>query len=411
MICNFKVLILKWKMYNKLRNFLNLLLLKISFTLLLISSLSFVYSGNPFYTKLNFPIVDSLKTNNDLSGIKLIFVGDLMCHSPQFNNAFVDSLSIYDFNVSFSLVKDIIKNGDLAFGNFETVLAGVEKKFSGYPLFNSPDEFLFAIKNAGFNVLNLANNHILDRGYAGLVRTSEMIDSLNILRLGAFTSQEDRDSVRLFEKGEFKIAILSYSYSTNGNKIKNLYSVNIISDSLLKKDISMAKNKNANLIVVYFHFGEEYQRNYNKFQKKIIDSAFKSGADIIVCSHPHVVQSFSKIIFDSTNNPNKSGQVIDTGFVSYSLGNFISNQDGVYKQEGAILELNITRTLDKNFLENVQIYLTYCFKGIYNSRKKHIVIPVNLFGTDSLKQMGFKLSVSDIEKIDQIKKDTIFKIK
>lgn len=371
--------------------------LKITIILILFSSLAFISNEDSLYIK---DLIDEEKNDS----LKLIFVGDLMCHSPQFLNSYIDSSDSYDFNPSFYFVKDIISAADLAYGNFETVIAGKEKNYSGYPLFNSPDEFLYAIKETGFNALNIANNHILDRGIFGLERTSTIIDSLGIIRLGAYISQTDRDSIRIFLKNNIKIALLSYTYGLNGNALKYNYLVNVINDSLIKNDLSKAKLQNPDLIISFLHIGEEYRRNYNKSQKLLIDNLIKYGADLIICSHPHVLQPFELVKLSDSSK-------LDTGFVAFSLGNFISNQDGVFNQQGAILEININKEDDKIKLINYEIHPTYCFKGSFNSKKKHIVIPVKQYSIDSLKSLGFNLTNLDIENIKKIISDTIYNVK
>ncbi len=330
--------------------------------------------------------------------ISVTTVGDLMCHSVQYKYAYVKDDS-FDFRPPFMEVKNIIDSSDFAFANFETVTAGKKERYSGYPHFNSPDDYITALKQSGFDLLTLANNHIMDKGEKGLRRTIGQIEKNNLKYTGAFLTEQDRDSTRVFNIKGLKLAVLAYTYGTNGNPVpeKKDYLVNRINYGLIGKDINKAKNDSADLVLVYYHFGEEYKREPVKFQKEVVDSTIKMGADIIIGGHPHVVEP--TVFFKTLNSR------MDTGFVIYSMGNFFSNQRWRYSDAGVILTLNITKdfTTDSVFIKDVKCIPTWVFKGKTGRKKEYLIIPSTINTNDS--SLSF-ISKSDSIKMQQAYDDT-----
>lgn len=329
---------------------------------------SVIFSSHLFLNQLDGRSVDQ----DSSSSITISFVGDLMCHSPQFKFAQVSKDSS-DFKPAFREVKKYLTKADLTIGNLETTISGKESRYSGYPLFNSPDEYLEALKDAGFDILLTANNHSLDRGKKGVLRTIDMIKNNGMVSIGSYHTQQDRDSIRVFDINGIKISILSYTYGLNGNYIAKdeKYLVNVIDTTLMKQDILNARNKNADVILVYFHFGDEYQRKPNSFQKEVVKHAMDYGADIIIGSHPHVIQPFE--YFNSTKNK------IGKGLIAYSLGNFISNQRWRYSDAGVILNLTIKKNILTNDinLDDEEIVPTWVFKGKVESKDQFVIIPID----------------------------------
>lgn len=308
----------------------------------------------------------------------LCFVGDLMCHSTQFNYAKVDADS-FDFTGVFKEVKPFLSNADLTIGNLETVIAGKNKKYSGYPYFNAPDDFICALKDAGFNLLTTANNHALDQGWEGVKRTIDVINENKIHRTGTFISQEDRDSIRIFQINSIKIAILAYSENTNGVSIPKGkdFVINLISDELIKRDIDKARNKNVDVVLVYLHYGPEYNREPSDYQKEVVQKIIELGADIIIGGHPHVIEPFD---FFKTNNTK-----LGSGFVAYSMGNFISNQRWRYSDAGVILNIKISKNkfTDSVYIDGVNYIPTWVFKGSTEKGSEYIILPLGAGREDS----------------------------
>lgn len=372
------------------------LLMKL-YSVFLVSFLSLIttsFNSTPELENLQIP-PDSLKT------ITLTFVGDLMCHVPQIDYA-RKGADTFDFSPVYRMVKEHLSSSDFTLGNLETVTAGKKSKYSGYPLFNSPDAFISALSSAGFDFVFTSNNHSLDRGAQGVIRTINILDSHRIAHTGTFLDQYDRDSIKIVNISGIETVLLSYSYDTNGNPVPKgrSYLINLIDTTLIKKDISKAKLFNPDLIIVYFHFGDEYKRDPSAFQKLIVSKTAEYGADLIIGSHPHVVQPITRI---------KGSHNIDTVLTFYSLGNFISNQRDRYRDGGVILNVEITKnfTRDSVFLSGYDFIPTWVFKGSSDLGREFII-----FLEDSTRPLPSYLSAEDIQRMKQSFKDTreIFKI-
>ncbi len=283
----------------------------------------------------------------------LMVGGDIMSHIPQMNDAYVASTGKYDYNHMFTDAAKQLKKADYAVGNLETVLAG-GPNYSGFPTFNSPDALAEAAKNAGFDLLGTANNHTRDQGIDGINRTLDVLDSLGLAHVGTYRSQEERDrnnGIYVANIGGISAAFLCYTYGLNGFQLKDdqRYAVNIfnkdyyttLSDfdyDTVDADMAAARALGTDVIAVMIHWGVEYQNTPNDYQRSIADHLFKEGADIILGGHPHVLQPYETV--KVTDNQGKE----KTGFVIYSFGNFISNQqDEPSTKTTIILDLELTK--------------------------------------------------------------------
>ena len=268
-------------------------------------------------------------------------VGDIMCHSTQYNYAWVEGDS-FDFNPVFSVVGNYLKNKDVLIGNLETVLAGDTKNYLGYPFFNTPNALAEALKNTGFDYLTTANNHANDQGVDGIERTYKVLKNLRIAPLGTAVSDSFL-TTKIYEKNGLRFGILAYTYGTNYNEssLNPKKYVKYIDTLKIKRDIESLRYNNAELVIVYFHFGNEYQKQISDYQKKVVRSTINNGADVILGAHPHIIQHFERF-------PTNSGS-LDTGFVAYSLGNFISNQRWRYSDGGLVFNFEITKNIIYRF--------------------------------------------------------------
>ena len=353
---------------------------------------------NQFYEADNLFFEEELLPDS-LCTISISAVGDLMCHSTQFNYARVTADS-FDFNPVFDGVREYLQSSDLTIGNLETVIGGKEKGFRGYPFFNSPDEFLEALPNAGFDILMTANNHSFDMGKDGLIRTLSKINQLGMMPIGTFKNSEDRDSIRIIEKNNIKLAILGYTYSLNGLSLPQgmNYLINQIDTLRIKSDIEKVKKTDYDVLMVFYHFGDEYQRYPSGYQKEIVNKTIYYGADIILASHPHVVQP---IEYFKTN----SGK-LDTGFVFYSLGNFLSNQRWRYSDGGVIAQMSLEKNLNSNriTLKEFHYIPIWVFKGTVGNLRKYIVFPSEISSSEHIPDY---FSPADISEMRQSFDDTV----
>ena len=265
--------------------------------------------------------------------LTLLFVGDLMQHQAQIDAARTPQ-GTYDYSACFSLVSPQIQAADLAVGNLEVTLGGVP--YSGYPAFSAPDEYLSAIRDAGFDVLLTANNHCLDRGRRGLERTLGLLDSLRISSAGTYRDSTDRHRrYPLFlQKNGFRIALLNYTYGTNGLRPAVPNRVNYIDRGEMLRDIRTAQAWQPDILIACLHWGNEYQSLPSREQQGLADWLFAHGVDHIVGSHPHVLQPM-EVRTDSLSG--------EKHLLAYSLGNFISNMSARNTDGGLVLTLEFEK--------------------------------------------------------------------
>jgi poly-gamma-glutamate synthesis protein (capsule biosynthesis protein) len=330
--------------------------------------------------------------------ITISAVGDLMCHSVQYNYARVEGDS-FDFNPVYREVKRYLLKSDFVFGNLETVTAGKSKGYSGYPFFNTPDEYITALYNAGFHLLTTSNNHSLDRGEAGLQRTIEQIKKNGLLYNGTFISKEDRENIRVVDIKGIKVAFLAYTFGTNGIPVPKgkPYLINLIDFNLIENDINHARRIGADIVLVHYHFGEEYKREPDSYQNEVVRKTISLGADFIIGGHPHVIQFFN---YFKTENA-----AMDTGLIAYSLGNFISNQRWRYSDAGVILNIKITKNLKSTaiYISDVEYVPTWVYKGETDRGNEYVILPLVKGFISSINKF---LSKSDIENMRQALDDT-----
>ena len=267
----------------------------------------------------------------DTCTLTLLIVGDLMQHQAQIDAAHVSG-DVFDYSSCFSLIKEQITRADVAIGNLEVTLGG--KPYSGYPAFSAPDEYLYAIKEAGFDVLLTANNHCLDRGKKGLERTIHLLDSLQLQHAGTYKNKEDRNrQYPLFiQKNGFRIALLNYTYGTNGLRETSPAIVNRIDTAVILKDICKAKSYNVDAIIACMHWGQEYRMLPDESQKKLASWLLQNGVTHIIGAHPHVIQPME------LRTDGKSQHV-----VVYSLGNFISNMSASNTDGGLVFTMKLRK--------------------------------------------------------------------
>ena len=270
--------------------------------------------------------------------ISIYFAGDMMQHKAQLD-ASLQPDGTYNYSGCFTQVTPEIEAADIAVCNFETTLGGAS--YTGYPQFCSPDEYAEAIRDAGFDIFLTANNHCMDTRTRGLIRTLDVLDSLGVAHIGTYRNQAERDSLYpyIIERGNMRIALLNYTYDTNGIPVAKPCIVNYIDTTVIKKDIIRARQLNADCIIACMHWGTEYMTEPDKDQKKLEDWLYAHGLDHIIGSHPHVVQPV-RTLPDYRNRPIRHLTV-------WSLGNYISNMSAPNTDHG----LAVTLHLKKNVLD------------------------------------------------------------
>lgn len=284
--------------------------------------------------------------------------GDTMCHLTNIKNAYDASKKDYDFSNVFKNVRSYLEDADITIGNLETTFAGSSRGYTGYPTFNAPEVLGQNLKDMGVDVLTTANNHCMDKGNSGLVSTLDYLDKYEISHTGTARSEEEQNSILIKDVNGIKIAFLSYTYGTNGITIPSdkPYSVNLIDKELIKKHIASAKEQNVDVICVSMHWGLEYKLKPNSTQTELADFLFENGVDIILGSHPHVLEPMEKRTITLEDGTTKDG------FVIYSLGNFVSGQIYANTKSTVILDIQITKNSDgKISIDNVKYTPVYLY--------------------------------------------------
>ncbi len=317
-------------------------------------------------SKLDFQKVGVISTDYNIENlpdttISMSVIGDIMCHNTQYKDAF--SNGTYDFSYVFDDIKSQIESADIAIGNLETTFAGSDIGYSSYPTFNTPENLATDLKELGIDFLSTCNNHSLDKGYVGIERTIAQLDNIGIPHTGTFNSVESSNQVVTLDVKGLKIAFLAYTYGTNGIPVPSGkdYCINLINKDKIVSDLNKAKELKPDLIVVQMHWGIEYQTAPNSEQKELADLLFQNGADIILGSHPHVLQSMEKREVTIADGTKKQG------FVIYSLGNFVSGQVKAGTRQSIILNIVLTKSgkTGKINIDSVDYTPIYTFKGAH----------------------------------------------
>ncbi|MCX7821040.1 MAG: CapA family protein [Brevinematales bacterium] len=325
------------------------------------------------------------------SQIELVVAGDIF-PSPSLISSGISKegrnyLPYYEF------VTNIIAKADLAISWFGGPVAGSGEKFSGSPVYNNPPEFITAAIAAGFDLF-FHTNHLLDRGLKGLIRTIEFFKTNGSVYLGTYLSEEESKKIYYFEKNGIKIAILSYLYGANAKVKTEKWMINYIDPLKISNDIAKAKTEKADFVIVGLHWGNEYERFPSKEQKSLAKYIISSGADMILGSHPHVIQP---------------AELIDGKFVIYSFGNFLSSQRKRYTDAGLIAKFIIEKKDGKTFLKKASYIPTWVKWKLNPDGKKYTIriLPIPEFDKKYKKKETKILSKEEYEKMMIAFKDTI----
>lgn len=336
--------------------------------------------------------------------ISMSVIGDIMCHNSQYTDAYVASSDTYDFSYVFEDIKQYIEPADIAIGNIETTFAGKERGYSNYPTFNSPEQLATNLKDLGIDVLCTANNHSLDKGYSGLTSTLKFLDDAGISHMGTYDSAESQNEILIKDVNGIKIAFLAYTYGTNGIPVpkNNPYCINLIDKDLILKHLELAKEQEPDLICVNMHWGLEYKTKQNSEQEELADFLFTNGVDIILGSHPHVLQPMEKKTITLEDGSTKDC------FVIYSLGNFISGQNQDNTRNSVILNIECTKSgeTNKTTIDSVSYVPIYMYKSSSGKTKRYKVLDIEKSienyenGTDkSIGQKTYSTLKTELNKI------------
>ena len=287
-----------------------------------------------------------VESNDSISIVSLVAVGDNLIHNSVLKSGRIND-STYNFDRLFDVMRDDFQEADIAIINQETILGGDFRPYDGYPNFNSPNELGDAIVKSGFDVVLQASNHTLDVGTQGVLNCIEYWKKQDdITYLGINDSQEERETIRVIERNGIRIALLNYTYGLNGRILPKdkLYLVNLIDTTLIKSDLEKAEIL-ADFTIVFPHWGVEYVYKPNKEQTSLAKMMVRYGADLIIGTHPHVLQPIEWI---EASNGNKA-------LCYYSLGNYTSGQKATPRVLGGMAKIEIKRINDSVFINNAGI--------------------------------------------------------
>ena len=325
----------------------------------------------------------------------VLSTGDIMVHSTQLDGAKVQSGDGYDFSAFFKEIEPYIKKTDLSIGNLEVTFGGKQAgAYSGYPAFNTPDSLADVIKKAGFNFLVTSNNHSYDTGLSGLKRTAEVLENKDIDFIGT-RKDESKELYTVKNVNGIKIGMADYTYETetsskgrkalNGNVISEEANSLIASFSYQNIDafydearsvIENMKTSGAEFIVFYMHWGEEYRLKENTWQKSIAQELSNMGVDIIIGSHPHVIEPIELIHSEDGQN---------TTICLYSTGNAISNQRQElmapecttgHTEDGMLFTYTLKKSGDEVTLDSIDLIPTWVNKYRGGSGYQYTIYPL-----------------------------------
>lgn len=297
-------------------------------------------------------VKEKAEKKDEILDASFLAVGDNLIHGAIYHYNQVGT-NAYNFNDIYENTNYLTQAADLAYINFETICAGVELELSSYPTFNGPVEVIDAVHNAGFDWLSGASNHAFDRGEAGILAQLDYVrkNYSDMTMTGIHDSKEDASNSVVLDVNGLKVGVLDYTYGLNGFTLPEgkEYLVDLIEQDKMKTDIKKL-SKISDIQILSIHWGQEYQFTPNEEQTNLAQYLSDLGVDVIIGTHPHVIQPMDYI----------TGKDGNETLVMYSLGNFLSAQDVNYRMLGGMATWNIeyNRTKDKVTFKDVKFLPT-----------------------------------------------------
>lgn len=335
------------------------------------------------------------------ASLQMLSVGDNLIHDGIYEQAQKRAKNGgYDFSFCYERVKSTVEAADLATINQETIVAKSYQP-SGYPLFNSPQELGAAVKDTGFDVVSLANNHMLDKTAKGLTEAIDFWDSIDgITRTGAYKNKADLDRVEYIEKNGIKIGLVGITQYLNGLSLPKDSPLQIVltsDEATIERKIKAAKAE-CDVVLVNAHWGTEYTTNPTQDQKNLAKKMASWGADVIIGHHPHVIQPIEWI--DNTDGTRT--------LVAYSLGNFISQQNTAARVIGGMLHYTLTKGTDGKVTVSDVLFeptVTHYVSGSHDVQ----IYPLSQYSDALAKKQASRIKQADfsVTYIENFVKDVI----
>ena len=287
-----------------------------------------------------------------------------MQHMPQIRAAQRDST--YDYSSTFRYLRPFLDTADIAIFNLEATLS--TGRYSGYPLFAAPVELASALRNCGVDAVTLANNHMLDRGRTGVLSTIGALDSAGIRHTGVFVDSAGyrTGTPLIFDVRGIRVALLNYTYGTNGMPVHGETIVNLIDTARIAADLTLTAEHLPDVTVVCFHWGDEYHRKPNAEQRRLAEWCHASGVDIVVGGHPHVLQPIEH------HSDSVGGK---RGLTAYSLGNLVSNQRKRHRDGGILLRLDVAVCDSLPPAVEASYLPVWVYTPTVDGRREYIILP------------------------------------
>jgi len=333
--------------------------------------LSYRYNHRVEEKRVEVVVTDTTRVEEPQQ-FSIVVAGDAMMHMPQLSSAYQGD-GEYSFDECFRYIAPILSQYDAAVVNLETTLPG--GGYSGYPRFGAPDAFAKSLQKAGFDVFMMANNHCCDKDRHGIQRTLSVLDSMGVRHLGVYRDTTERDSIYplVIEQHGIRIALLNFTYGTNGLPVPRGCVVNHLDTARILSDIDRAKELGADVIVAMPHWGEEYHLRPVAGQRWWTKWLLAHGVDHIVGSHPHVIEPV-EVEQDSTGAAH---------VVAYSLGNFISSQLQTERSTSLLVGLRFEKDSSGVRLVQHDVIQTWVSRPRISGHRQSRVYPMDYPG-DSL---------------------------
>jgi poly-gamma-glutamate capsule biosynthesis protein CapA/YwtB (metallophosphatase superfamily) len=239
------------------------------------------------------------------SHVTLVFGGDLLMHVALGASVLDPATGRYDFSRIFAPISPYLVEGDLAAADLETVLAGADCGYTNYPRMNSPTDLAAELAESGFDLISTATNHTLDQGWDGLVATADVLDSAGLAHVGSYRSADERTTLLVRDVAGVKVAFLAYADRLNGLPLPadRPYAVSMLERNQVSDDVRRAHAAGAEVVVAQVHWGSEYMHQPSRPQREEARMLLEKGVDVIVGSHPHVVQPIVPMTVDRAGRP------------------------------------------------------------------------------------------------------------
>ncbi len=323
------------------------------------------YSGEPTSTTT---------TTEPVIRITIAAAGDVLPHMPIVDSVKDAETGEYDFSPVFAPIAPYLARADYTVVNLEARLAGPEAGYSGYPLFNSPAELASALDIAGVDLVATANNHSLDYGSQGIVSTLDQLDEAGLAHVGTYRSAEERATPFVVNIDGVKVAFLNYTSWLNGFALpegQEDYAVNVVDADVVTADAITARAWGADLVIALLHYGDEYERQPSEAQIETTSEILACGVDVILGSHPHVVQPILHRLEPSRWKDTDK-------YAAYSLGNLLSTQlwPDSDTDNGLIAYVNIEKRGLHAYVTGISYLPVYMQCSIGQTPAKYRVLPV-----------------------------------